>query len=484
MKKSLVVAGLVASTVALAAAPLVTSSLGMSAFAAEGETDAAVTAAIEKAQGLLKEINQKFPNLEKWGTVGSVMYTLENQYGCMGMGCAAQEAGLLNNDAIKTILTDHGVATDGMNSMERLEAVKKLSDYDTLKVNISRNEATPQYRPLKDIVPEIEAELDGLIYGHENDYGFNLVPNLPAEYSEKMKSLTPAQVVKEVRSIPGYTQYTELATLASQIGRLPDDTPANELTVEKINQLYDKASKALAAAEAFEASQKPSTPEVVETKNELKELVEKTKANPEYQKYEKLVRGVHDAEALLESLKKPVTVTPNARTARSENTGSPVIVLAVAREVAAETDAQDAATTAEIVATIKALGDAMRAVGNQTTLGEGLTTATVDDLAKAIEVARGVEKFNQYEELVEAIDAAEIAIANGVTDPAELKAILTTVQQVVKKVFPPDAGVAPVDNTEVSAVAGGFPTSAIVATLAATVGAAVILKRRFSNKAE
>lgn len=464
MKKSLVVAGAAVSAVVLGAVPTIIPSIDASVYAATGASDTA--SALVVYNQLRDQIKAKYPEIDKWSNLAYMIVGIESDYACTGKGCAAEafpkldENGdqILNDDGtyamvypakeLNAILTKYGKTPESMTSIERVNFLKTTSEY--------KDDAD-----IKKYVDGIDADIASMI----NMLAESELPS--AIDKSKLQNLSPEAFLAVIKATPNYDPL-------SKLGITYDQYTYADMPLTQINSYYDQLSYVLQwAEENMEAS---SPEEVKVTTNELKALVEKTKANPEYQKYEKLVRGVHEAEVLLETLKTPVNVNGKARTARNVNS-KPVMTLAVAREVAAEDDA----TTAEIVATIKALGDAMRAVGVKTALGEGLTTANVDDLAKAIEAARGVEKFTQYEELVEAIDAAEAAIANGVTDATVLKQVLANVQQIAKKVLPPDTGVAPIENTEISAVAN-FSTSAVVATLATTIGAAVILKRRFANK--
>ena len=465
MKKPLVVVGAVASAFALSAVPAIAPALGMAAYAVTGANNTA--SAITKIDQLRDEVKKEFPEVEKWADISSLLSIIDERYACGGKGCGVDAFTKVDENG-EPVLDENGNVVR-VYPVEILDDIVKSSGKDpatmTTLEKLDLIKSTQQYKDDAEVQKYVKAAEDDVI----SLLNAIMEGDLPVAVDKsKLQNLLPAELISALKATPNYDVMT---ALGNAYFYYVDES----MELAQVDEIYDRLVAARDAARK-QLSVSSSAEEVKTTTNELKALVEKTKANPEYQKYEKLVRGVHDAEVLLGTLNSSSNTDGKARTARNESSTT-IMTLAVAREVAAEDDA----TTAEIVATIKALGDAMRTVGVKTTLGEGLTTATVEDLAKAIEAARGVEKFAQYEELVEAIDIAEAAIANGVTDAAVLKQVLANVQTIAKKVLPPDAGAAPIENTEVSAVAS-FSTSAIVATLATTAGAAVILKRRFANK--
>lgn len=124
----------------------------------------------------------------------------------------------------------------------------------------------------------------------------------------------------------------------------------------------------------------------------------------------------------------------------------------------------------------------MRALGIKTDLGENLTSATADDLSAALGQAKKVEKFDEYKKLVEAVEAAEVALEYGATDATELKKILDAVKSAAAKVLPPDTGVA--INRAIDADAATETTASllVLATAAVLAGVAVITKRSLARK--
>lgn len=470
MKKSLIVVGALASTFALVATPAVVPALGMQTYAAEAATGATVTVA--ERETLLKEVEEKFPDAGQWGYIAGTIDAIENQYGCIGMGCAAQEAGIIlrdgkKNDTIAEALTAAGQDASNMTDIEKLLAAKKLAKYT-------------DDADFKAAIDAIEAEINFTLFGPDcvaagtcaGETLIGTVEQLNSSISlDSTKGKTALEVVNAIKQLPGYKEYTALGKAYNQLKygiNDSEDTPEEyRTTPEQIKQYYDTLVSEVAAVEAYEANQNKA-PEVVETENELQKFVNETKKDETYQKYERLVNAVRYAEYLLEVAKNPENYG-----GKGGDAAEPV---ALAEEAPAYDFSKDFAEA------IKAVGDAMRALGIKTDLGENLTSATADDLSAALGQAKKVEKFDEYKELVEAVEAAEIALEYGATDATELKKILDAVKSAAAKVLPPDTGVA--INRAIDADAATETTASLLVLVAVAVlaGTAVIAKRSLARK--
>ena len=469
MKKTLVV-GALASTLVLGAVPVVVPALGMSAFAAETTTGTTVTVAEREA--LLQEVETKFPDVGQWGYIAGMVDALENQYGCVGMGCAAQEAGILlrngeKNDTIAAELTAAGIDASKMTDLEKLYAAKGIAKYTS-------------DADFKAVIDAIESEIKSTVFGPDcvangtcaGESFVGDVANLSKDFdAAAAKGKTVLEVVKQIKQIPGYAEYTALGRAYQQLKYGVNDsenTPEEyRTTPEQIKEYYDTLVSEVAAVEAYEEKQAASTPEKVEVENELQKFVDETKKDETYQKYERLVNAVRYAEWLLKAIKDD-SIDLGGK-------GGDEAPVAVAL-------AEEADYGVEIADAIKAIGDAMRALGIETKLGENLTSANLDDLSAALGQAKTVEKFAEYSALVDAVEAAEVALSNGATDATELKKVLDNIKSAAAKVLPPDTGVAM--NSAVDADAAIETTSSLIvlATVAILAGAAVIAKRNLSRK--
>lgn len=458
MKKSLIVVSALASTFAMVAAPVVVPALGMSTFAAETETagtDDEINAARKKVTELISEIKQKFPEAEKWSAVEGIMFALENQYGCTGKGCAAEEE-LKGGTKITAALEADKIDFTKMNTMEALAAVKNTTTY---KSNAE----------LREYVALVESEAKDVIFGGEYNGDYNLMANLPADFDkEAAKKMSYVEILTAVKDLPGYKQYTDLG---KQLSTLEMYNSMESSTLEQLNSAYDAAVSALAATETFVESQKPvePTPEQTESINELEKFIAEVTEDPTYQKYERLVYQARYAEDLLAAMRDP-SIDLGGK--GGDDAGVP----------AAQAETNSEVTYAEEAAeAINAIGDAMRAIGIKTELGKGLTTATADELEAALQQAKAVDKFQEYSDLVDAVETAAAALANGSTDVAELKKALEAIKTAVK-VLVPDTGIAANKSIDADAAIETTTSLIVLATVAVLVGAAVVTKRNLVCK--
>lgn len=467
MKKLLVV-GALASSFAMVAMPAVVPALGMSAFAAEEAT----TITVAQREALLQEVEAKFTDVGQWGYIAGTINALETQYGCVGMGCAAQEAGIVlrdgkKNDIIATALTAAGVNASKMTDLEKLSAAKGIAKYTS-------------DADFKAMIDAIEAEIKFTVFGPDciadgTCAGENLVgdiANLSKDFdAASAKGKTALEVINQIKQIPGYTEYAALGrayqTLKYGINESESTPEEYRTTPEQIKEYYNTLVSDFAAAEAYEEKQAASTPEKVEVENELQKFVDETKKDETYQKYERLVNAVRYAEWLLQAIK-----DGSIDLGGKGGDDAPVAVAL----------AEEADYSAEIAEAIKAIGDAMRALGIETDLGQNMTSANLDELSAALGQAQKVEKFAEYSALVDAVEAAEIALGNGATDATELKKVLADIKAAAAKVLPPDTGVAM--NSAIDADVAIETTSSLVvlAVVAILAGATVIAKRSLTRK--
>lgn len=472
MKKTLVAVGAAATSFVLGVVPAVAPVVNVAnVYAATGETT--VEGARAKVAELKEKILKQYPDIEAYAWLSGYVMSIYAEYACTGKGCAVDtytdpDTGerVDPKARLNAVLTAAGYNPESMDTFERLEALKKTDAY--------KNDAK-----VKSWVDGVESDINGITFGYEGLEDYSILGNLPSVLNkDELAKKTAREVFATIEALPHIDAYLSLGQAYSNLSYMQD---VSELAA--IDKAYDLAEKTLNELNAVIAKddepETPATPEQTAAEKELSDFVTTTRNNPLFQKYERLVNAVRNARALyLEIIEAK---------ANEENT-DPVPVERGAATPAAQAEeggmgAAEDDYAEELVGAIREIGDALRDLGIENDLGKK-EVVTVDDLKGAFERAEKIENYQSYADLVDAVYAAELALSEGNVEAGTLKEILTTVKAAAEKVFPPDTGVTPTADYEASATAG-FPAAAIVATLAATVGAAVVLKRRFSaNKAE
>lgn len=226
----------------------------------------------------------------------------------------------------------------------------------------------------------------------------------------------------------------------------------------------------------------PTEPEipadVAVIRGEMQSYVDKIRADETFKKYESLIKSVRKAET------------------RVKNWG---VTAMTSSEISAR------ATTDYDASLIIAIGDAMRAAGSDTKLGEKLPAdITKADLEAAIKEAKGIKNYDTYSDLLAAVEDAEKALADTATSKDDLKAILARLNELSKAEDPEDPakpvipGVSDINssngsaggnftgagapNTGSTGLDGSIKVSAVTCIVSGVLLAAAIVARRVYGK--
>lgn len=148
--------------------------------------------------------------------------------------------------------------------------------------------------------------------------------------------------------------------------------------------------------------------------SQLRELIEQIKNDLTFIHYQELIEAVKSAEELLETL----DVSANAAPVSRQMPDQPYVANAIiAKQASMKTTPND---TQDIVDIIKNIGEAMRELGIKTDLGQGENTYAVADLKQAIQAAKNTAKYDEYVQLSQILEKAELALKNNTADSGTL----------------------------------------------------------------
>ena len=426
-------------------------------------TKAEFDAKYPETAALVKQFNEKYPDIDKWSTLRTVVKTIETkEYYTTGMGEIAM---LMRDDVIGKALTAAGKNPATLTMIQKFEEAKKLPKYSSDET----------FKGVVDgCFEEAKSIIETPLFGAAATEWYEAVdPYLPQGLTPDMfKGKSYADIATTIKSMPGYNYYTNAAFAdlyygswlsSMREGGYVDEASLAEYT-GKLKTALETANAYVAKNPAPTAPAKVETPkELVKPKAELQKYVDSVKKSEGYKKAKALV----DAKLNLERV-----------IAKIENAGGKGSVT----KARVATEDADAALAKELADAIKAVGDAMRALGVETKLGQNIDLATVSvaDAKSALETVKKVDKFAAYVELVDAVAAAEAAIANGATDLEALKKATAAIKASAVKV--PNTGVAP-RATEAASAAQTAIFATATAAIAALIGAGIVAKREIARKA-
>lgn len=204
----------------------------------------------------------------------------------------------------------------------------------------------------------------------------------------------------------------------------------------------------------------PTTP-VKPNTDKLQSIIDQIKADPVYQKWYHLIKLIEEAEKILNSIKGTGIGAVEPR----QMVDQPYITNAIqARTASIVLASKTTNQTQDLASIIKAIGNAMRDLGIETTLGQNLgDSVSQENLVVAINSAKGLDKYAEYAELVRILEEAEEAIKNGTADDKTLnnltKALADTAKKLELDIKIPDTGI-------LSLLSDGTATTTILATVA------------------
>lgn len=436
MKKTLMV-----SAIAFAFALGLTAPLGTSVYAAcAGICTNSVEVGKERLIALVNAVRQQVLNEDdanyiKWRSANSAIEQIENKTGDSSV------------TALKDAVESAGGDVSGWETKTLPEMVAIAESVDGYDTNDD----------LKAKVASVQSTIDYAI-GTLKDY-----------LATPDSTLSAAELIAQVEGTAAFTKYAALheawQNAASIIAASASTSPSmNDLSTaydglynaafDVKNNLDLSSVDAVLGGTTSPGESAGGDQNSTSTSNEdLQALVDRYRADETFLKYEALVIAVDEAQMVLESLPEAQDMQVRALSSGSE----------------------------EIAVAIAQIGDAMRNLGVNTTLGESITDPTAEDLRNAIDEAKGVADYAKYEELVRSIWEAELALKNG-TDADALSKLLNKVQKAVANLIAPETGARPNTKGEGTAkIAGSFVGTAIIATL---IGAGFVAKRQIERTNE
>lgn len=326
----------------------------------------------------------------------------------------------------------------------------------TLPEVVAIAESTPNYatnEELKAKTAAVQSEID------------QISTTLKTYLNTPDSTLTAPELVAQVKASAAYTKYGAL-NQAWQNATGVISTPNADPSMIDLSVLYDQLYNAafdiknnldLSSVDAVlgnGGSSKPSegTTEGTPSNSELQELVDRYRKDETFLKYEKLVIAVDEAQMVLDGLQE----SQDAKIRALSSSG------------------------AEIAVAISNIGDAMRNLGSNTTLGQNIVDPTADDLRNAIGEAKAVPEYAKYEELVRTIWEAENALRNGDTDAAALSNLLNKVQKAVANLAAPTTGAQPGSKADGTATWSNSILGGLIVIMTAA-GAALVAKRQIAR---
>lgn len=504
-KRAGITIGIGLTCAAVAVAPVVGQYLSNNSYASGAGYNKGVCSLAEGSQSLLEDMSNVYTAIEnlffnKSNTTALVARRLIYQIRSVEQPSETQR---INN--IRDLVNDNDPKWGSYNLAEAVEIAKSSPEYET-------NEE------LKDVIQIAELYLNNQLNSFHIDY-----TNMSMSLIEAAKYLDPSftldstatyiEQIQSVKSLSAYEKYVQIMSVIENDSRLLDnactDSENSTRDVSK-DEMYTLLRQRIANIKELDPSftvklsidpentpstgdddkkdeeEKPSVPTTPTTPakpntDKLQSVIDQIKADSTYQKWYRLIKLVEEAERLLEDLKgaglgavEPQQIVDQPYVANAIQARTASIVLA----------AETTTPTQDLANTIKAIGDAMRDLGIETTLGQGLgDSVTQEELAAAISTAKGTAKYTEYAELVRIMEEAETAIKNGTADDKLLgnltKALADTAKKLNLDVKIPSTGILGIlgDSGATASILGIAGTASIL-----TIIAGVILHRKKKNQ--
>lgn len=323
----------------------------------------------------------------------------------------------------------------------------------TLPEIVAIAESTPDYatnEELKAKTAAVQSEID------------QVSATLKTYLNTPDSTLTAPELVAQVKASTAYMKYGALNQAWQNVAGVIS-TPDTDPSMADLGALYDQLYNAafdiknnldLSSVDAVlgnAGSSKPSegATESAPSNSELQELVDRYRNDETFLKYEQLVIAVDEAQMVLDGLQE-------SRDAQIRALSS---------------------SSAEIAVAISNVGDAMRNLGVNTTLGQNIVDPTADDLRNAISEAKAVPDYAKYEELVRTIWEAENALRNDDTNAAALSNLLSKVQKAVANLAAPMTGAQPGSEADGTAIWSNSILGGLIVIMTAA-GATLVAKRQ------
>lgn len=392
-------------------------------------------------------------------------------------------------------LTKINKAPGAMGQVELLEYAISLPMYRT---DSELQSLVSQFSRVVDSVTGSIVSAKNRIQGQTGEGGVNykfVIRDASNELVEGIDRTLYADLVQEVKLLPNYENYYDINynSKVFSFGCLYNENFSKNDAHSALKNILNAAKRidpnfdfTLALDDDTDPGQGPSTtPDTGDDKKDeeepsipttpitpakpntdkLQSIIDQIKADPVYQQWYRLIKLIEEAEKILDNLR---------GMARVHTADAAMMAEAIS-------------STQDLANIIKAIGDAMRALGIETTLGQGLSNnATQEDLANAINSAKGTVKYTEYAELVRLMEEAEAAINNGVANDDLLdsitKALADTARKADLNIKIPDTGTfGRLGNSGATAT---IIIAAATASILALIIAVTIRNKNKANKKE